>query len=59
MTNTSVRGRLRLSAVAAAAVVLPGCIDMQNTFTSADGISEQLQTFAADTLHHLLAAWLL
>ena len=58
MAGNGAWGRLRLIAVAAAAVVLSGCADAQTTITSADGLSERLQTFAIDTAGHLLAAWL-
>ena len=59
MAHIGVGARLRLIGVAIVAIVISGCVDTQSTTSAAGGLSEQLQTFAADTLRHIFAAWLL
>lgn len=58
MRISGVRGWLRLTAAAATALSLFGCVAAQDTITSGGGLGEQLQTFASDALRHAFAAWL-
>ena len=58
MTHMGVGARLRWIVIAIVAIVISGCVDTQSANTAAGGLSGQLQTFATDTLRHILAAWL-
>jgi len=58
MVANGVRRRLRLIAVAVTTMMLTGCVGTQDTMAATSNLGDQLQTFAADAVRHLLAAWL-